>query len=199
FTGPPCAPQAAQAGPRSPAAPRRGCRAPSWWRPGWPAARSPWVCGPPRWVLQRRPRGAGAAQPGLRSRWHRRCAVACAACARPPGHQRRPPGAAALPPGAAGRSRGPRPQRTRRSGPSRLGWCAGARRHRAPGREPRAPPGHALLPRAGASSRCPALPGSPLILPPAAAWRTWGQGTRSQGKSSGSKACEPFAQWPRVR
>uniref|UniRef100_A0A8C8XCG1 Uncharacterized protein n=1 Tax=Panthera leo TaxID=9689 RepID=A0A8C8XCG1_PANLE len=181
-TGPPCTPQGAQARPRSQAALRRGPRAPSWGRPGRPAARSPWACGPPRWALQRRPHGAAAARPGPRSHWHRRCAAACGACARRRGHLPRPPGAGALPPGDVGSCLGPRPPRTPRSGPSRPGWCAGARWRRAPGRGPRAPPGREPPPRAGVSSRCPAPPGSQSRPLPAAAWRTWGQGARPRGQ-----------------
>uniref|UniRef100_A0A8C6BTY4 Uncharacterized protein n=1 Tax=Monodon monoceros TaxID=40151 RepID=A0A8C6BTY4_MONMO len=178
FTGPPCAPQGVQAGPRSPAGQQRGSRAPSWGRPGRPAARSPWAFRPPHWELQRRPRGAAAAQPGPRSRWHRHCAAACGVCGLPPGHLTRLPGAGARRPGAADCCPGPRPPRTRRSGPSRPGWCAGSRRRRAPGREPRAAPGLVPPPRAGASPRCPAPPSSRLLPPPAAAWRTWRRGTR---------------------
>uniref|UniRef100_A0A7N5JM41 Uncharacterized protein n=1 Tax=Ailuropoda melanoleuca TaxID=9646 RepID=A0A7N5JM41_AILME len=183
FSGPPCAPQDAQAALRSPAALRRGPRAPNWERPGRPAGRSPWVCGPPRWALPRTRRGAAAARPGPRSRWHRRCAAACGACAQQREHRPRPLGAGAPLPGAAGRCPGPRPPRTPRSGPSRPGWCAGARRHRAPGREPRAPPGREPPPRAGVSPRCPAPPRSRSLQPPAAAWRTWGQGARPRDKS----------------
>uniref|UniRef100_A0A8C0KDW1 Uncharacterized protein n=1 Tax=Canis lupus dingo TaxID=286419 RepID=A0A8C0KDW1_CANLU len=174
--GPPCAPQGAPAGPRSPAAQQRGPRAPSWGRPGPPAARSPWACGPPRWAPPRRPRGAAAARPGPRSRWHRRCAAACGACAQQRGHRPPPRGACARPPGAAGRRPGPRPPRTPRSAPSRPGWCAGARRLRAPGRGPRARPGRERPPRAGVSPRCPVPPRSRSLRPPAAAWHTCGRG-----------------------
>uniref|UniRef100_A0A8C7C2U2 Uncharacterized protein n=1 Tax=Neovison vison TaxID=452646 RepID=A0A8C7C2U2_NEOVI len=183
FTGSPRAPPGAQAGPRSPTAQRRGPRAPSWGRPARPAGHSPWACGPLHWALQRRRRGAAAARPGPRNHWHRRCAAACGACGRQRGDQPRPLGAGARPHGAVGRCPGPRPPRTRRSGRSRPGWCAGARWLRALGREPRAPPGREPLPRAGGSPRCPVPPCSQSLPPPAAAWRTWGQGTRPRDKS----------------
>uniref|UniRef100_A0A8W4FN97 Uncharacterized protein n=1 Tax=Sus scrofa TaxID=9823 RepID=A0A8W4FN97_PIG len=183
-TGPPCAPQGARAGRRSPAARQRGPRAPSWGRPGQPAGRSPWVCGLPHWGLKQRPRGGAAARPGPRSRWHRHYAAACGACAQLPGHRPQPPGAGAQQPGAAGCCSGPRPPHTLRSGPSRPGWCAGSRWRRAPGRGPRAPPGHARQLHAEASPRYPVWPSSQSLPPPAASWRTWEQGL----------AWEPFSQ-----
>uniref|UniRef100_A0A4W2IFJ8 Uncharacterized protein n=1 Tax=Bos indicus x Bos taurus TaxID=30522 RepID=A0A4W2IFJ8_BOBOX len=171
-------PLGVQAGPHSPAARQRGPRAPSWGRPGQPAVRSPWVFGPLRWGPPHRPRGAAAARPEPRSHWHRRCAAACGACVRPPGHRPQPPEAGARRPGGDGCCSAPRPQRTPRSGPSRPGLCAGSHRRHAPGREPHAPPGRVPRPRAGASPRCLVRPSSQSLRPPAAAWRTWGQGTR---------------------
>uniref|UniRef100_A0A2K6CUC1 Uncharacterized protein n=1 Tax=Macaca nemestrina TaxID=9545 RepID=A0A2K6CUC1_MACNE len=189
-TGPPGL-EGAQAGPRSPAVRRRGPRAPSWGRPGRPAAHSPWACGPPHWGPQPGLHGEAAARPGPRSRWHRRCAAACGACAQRPGHQLQLPGAGAPQPGAACSCLGPRPQRTPRLVPSRPGWCAGPRRRHAPGTEPHAAPGRAPPPHAGASPGSRLPPGSPSLPLPAATWRTWGQESKVPGKIL--KAWDPFS------